>query len=137
MEVAERTVWELADLERYAAEYEYRDDELPVHFSAEPYTRISLHRDESMEVVLICFAAGQTSSVHDHRGSSCVIRVVNGMVLETLFEKAAGTTLAATGQHYLAPGDVSGLAGDRVHQLSNVDTAGTVLLNFYSPPFQT
>lgn len=137
MEVAGRTVWELADLERYAAEYEYHEGELPVHFSAEPYTRVSLSRDESMEVVLICFAAGQTSSVHDHRGSSCVIRVVRGTVLETLFEKAGGTTLRATGQHYLSPGDVSGLLGDQTHQLSNVDTTGTVLLNFYSPPFQT
>jgi len=34
------------------------------------------------------------------------------------------------------PGDVSGLSGEQIHQLSNVDTAGSVLLNFYSPPFQ-
>ncbi len=131
-----RVGWDLAELERYATEFECREDDLPVHFSAEPYTRIVLARDELVEVVLICFAAGQTSSVHDHRGSNCVIRVVRGKILETLFEKAAGTTLAHVFQHYLSPGDVSGLDGEQVHQLSNVDNSGSVLLNFYSPPFQ-
>jgi cysteine dioxygenase len=129
-------VWELADLERFAADYQFRESELPIHFSAEPYTRIVLHRDESMEVVLICFAAGQTSSVHDHRGSNCVIRVVRGKILETLFDKTDGETLGYALHHYLAPGDVSGLNGEQIHQLSNVDNSGSVLLNFYSPPFQ-
>ena len=36
-----------------------READLPIGFSTEPYTRIVLHRDESIEVVLICFAAGQ------------------------------------------------------------------------------
>lgn len=126
----------LRDLERLAAEYQCREDELPIQFSSEPYTRIVLQRDESVEVVLICFAAGQTSSVHDHRGSNCVIRVVRGRVLETLFDREDGGTLAHALHHYLSPGDVSGLDGEQVHQLSNVDNAGSVLLNFYSPPFQ-
>lgn len=130
------TEYELTALERFAAEYEVEESGLPIRFTAEPYTRVTLHRDESMEIVLICLAAGQTSSVHDHRGSKCVIRVVRGKILETLFEKSEGSTLAFSLLHYLRPGDVSGLDGEQVHQLSNVDIAGSVLLNFYSPPFQ-
>src|SRR3954454_20828383 len=84
---------ELEELVRYAADYQYREAELPIGYSCEPYTRIVLHRDESLEVVLICFAPGQTSSVHDHRGSNCVIRVVRGKILETLFERAEGDTI--------------------------------------------
>ena len=131
------TPYNLAELERYAADFQYREADLPITFSHEPYTRIVLHRDESLEVVLICFAAGQTSSVHDHRGSNCVIRLVRGRILETLFDRADGETLAYALHHYLASGDVSGLNGEQVHQLSNVDNSGSVLLNFYSPPFQT
>jgi cysteine dioxygenase len=131
-----RLGWEISELERFAAEYQYQESDLPVMFNLEPYTRIVLHRDEAMEVVLICFAAGQTSSVHDHRGSNCVIRVVRGKILETLFEKAGADTLRYALHHYLLPGDVSGLDGEQIHQLSNMDNSGSVLLNFYSPPFQ-
>jgi cysteine dioxygenase len=135
--VACGVVWELAELERFASEYAVQESALPVQFSTEPYTRVVLHRDESMEVVLICFAAGQTSSVHDHRGSNCVIRVVRGKILETLFEQADGGTLSYALHHYLSPGDVSGLDGEQTHQLTNVDNSGSVLLNFYSPPFRS
>ncbi len=130
-----RLAYDVAELERYAAEYEFREKELPIRYSSEPYTRVSLYRDELIEVVLICLSAGQTSSVHDHRGSNCVIRVVRGKILELLFAKDEGTTLTFAMHHYLVPGDVSGLDGEQVHQLSNVDNAGSVLLNFYSPPF--
>ena len=135
--VLESRRYDLGDLERYAAEYEYQEADLPIRFSSEPYTRVVLHRGERIEVVLICFAAGQTSSVHHHRGSNCVVRVVRGKVLETLFERQADGTLAHLLHHYIRPGDVSGLDSEQIHQLSNVDDAGSVLLNFYSPPFQT
>jgi cysteine dioxygenase len=125
----------LTELLLFASEYAFREADLPIHFSTEPYTRIPLHRDESIEIVLICFAAGQTSSVHDHQGSNCVIRVVRGKVMECLFAKT-GTTLEFLHRHDLKTGDVSGLDGEQIHQLSNLDTQGTVLLNFYSPPFK-
>jgi predicted metal-dependent enzyme (double-stranded beta helix superfamily) len=128
--------WDLATLERFATDYQYKEADLPIGFSSEPYTRIVLCRDESLEIVLICFAAGQTSSVHDHRGSNCVIRVLRGKILEMLFEKGESSTLAYLMHHCLSPGDVSGLDGEQIHQLSNVDNSGSVLLNFYSPPFQ-
>lgn len=119
----------------FARDYACREAELPIHFSTEPYTRIPLHRDESLEVVLICFAAGQTSSVHDHQGSNCVIRVVRGKVMESLFART-GTTLEFLHHHYLLSGEIFGLDGEQVHQLSNLDVEGSVLLNFYSPPFK-
>ena len=126
---------DLPSLVRLATDYPCRESDLPVHFAAEPYTRIPIYRDDDIEIVVICFAAGQTSSVHDHQGSNCVVRVVRGKVLECLF-KPDGETLVLDDHHYLSAGDVSGLDGEQVHQLSNVDPGGTVLLNFYSPPFR-
>jgi cysteine dioxygenase len=127
--------YDLPALVRFAADYRFAEGDLPIVFAAEPYTRIPIYRDEDIEIVVICFASGQTSSVHDHQGSNCVIRVVRGKVLECLFEPD-GETLAMTEHHYLKPGDIGGLDGQQVHQLSNVDPGGTVLLNFYSPPFK-
>jgi cysteine dioxygenase len=127
--------YDLPELLRFAREYEFREAELPIRFAAEPYTRIPIHRDEQIEIVVICFAAGQTSSVHDHQGSNCVIRVVRGKVMECLFQHR-GETLTMESHHDLKTGEVSGLDGQQIHQLSNLDPAGTVLLNFYSPPFK-
>jgi len=125
----------LADLRELASNYSVKRD-LPVRFDGEPYTRIPISRDGAIEVVVICLAEGQTSSVHDHRGSNCVVRVIRGKVLESLFSDAGDGTLQLDRNHYLSAGDVSGLDGSQVHQLINLDKQGTVLLNFYSPPFQ-
>lgn len=57
-------------------------------------------------------------------------------MLQTLFEKSGGDTLRHALHHYLLPGDVSGLEGEQIHPMSNVDNARSVLLNFYSPPFR-
>jgi cysteine dioxygenase len=125
----------LDQLREFACSYNVRPD-LPVHFDGRPYSRIPIHRDDFMEIVVICFADGQTSSVHEHEGSNCVVRVVSGKILENLFSAVGDGTLRFDRNHYLLPGDVSALDGAQVHQLINLDSRGSVLLNFYSPPFQ-
>ena len=109
--------------------------DMPVDFETKPYARFSIYRDEVYEVVVICFGPGQTSSVHDHRGSNCVVRVIEGRLLELFFDTDGGQTVLS-GHHYLGPGDVSGLDEARIHQIANLHPVGSVLLNFYSPPFQ-
>lgn len=131
----EPMTYDLPALLRFAKNYAFLEAELPIQFSTEPYTRIPIHRDESMEIVVICFASGQTSSVHDHQGSNCVIRVVRGKVMECLFTRIR-EMLHMDFHHYLHTGEISGLDGQQIHQLSNLDPSGTVLLNFYSPPFK-
>lgn len=127
--------YDLPNLLQFARDYTFQKADLPIRFAAEPYTRIPIYRDEQIEIVVICFAAGQTSSVHDHQGSNCVIRVVSGKVMECLFHRI-GETLHMDSHQYLHTGEISGLDGQQIHQLSNLDPAGTVLLNFYSPPFK-
>jgi cysteine dioxygenase len=123
----------LEELIQLAKDYCYED--LPIFFSDDnKYTRVVISKDEHLEVVVICFGPGQTSTVHDHQGSNCVIRVVDGKILETLF-KENNDSLEKISSHYINKGEVSGLDGVAVHQISNISKKGTVLLNFYSPPF--
>jgi cysteine dioxygenase len=110
--------------------------ETPAVFSADRYTRRTVYRDEGLEVVVICFAEGQATSVHDHQGSNCVVRILRGKVLETRFAPGENRRLDVLGSRCLLPGDVAGLGGTEIHQVCNLDPAGTVLVNFYSPPFQ-
>ncbi len=123
---------ELKELIELAKEYKF--DTLPINFDDKHYVRNVIYKDDKLEIVVICFSPGQTSTVHDHQGSNCVIRVVNGKILEQLF-KDNGSHLEFVSNHYLNEGDVSGLNGIAIHQISNINKEGTVLLNFYSPPF--
>ncbi len=127
--------YNLKELIEYAEKYQYEESKLPVAFDCEPYTRAPIFKSDEMEIVVICFADGQTSSVHHHQGSNCVVKVVRGKVLETLFDDIADV-LEFESSHVLKAGDVSGLDGKQIHQLSNMSKTGTVLLNFYSPPFK-
>ncbi len=128
------SIYSLDELVQFAKDYVVNEKELPISFDPTQYARTPIYKDENLEVVVICFSQGQTSSVHDHQGSSCVIRVVKGNMLEQLFEDK-GEKFEFVSNHYLAAGDVSGLDGEAIHQISNMDKNGTVLLNFYSPPF--
>jgi cysteine dioxygenase len=123
------------ELSEFASKYKCASD-LPVRFDDRPYTRIPIHRDSLIEIVVICFAEGQTSSVHNHEGSNCVVRLISGKVLESLFSDAGDGSLRFERNHYLEPGDVSALDGTQTHQLINLHSGGSVLLNFYSPPFR-
>lgn len=124
----------LEELLTFAKEYQYEESALPISYSDDKYVRTPIFKDQNLEVVVICFAPGQTSTVHDHQGSNCVIRVVRGKMLEQLF-KDNGKDIEFVSNHYLNKDDVSGLDGVAIHQISNMSKEGTVLLNFYSPPF--
>jgi predicted metal-dependent enzyme (double-stranded beta helix superfamily) len=130
-----RSCYTLDELSRLAREYPVSRD-LPERFDSQHYTRTTIYRDEDVEVVVICFAEGQTTSVHDHEGSNCVVRVLRGKMLENHFVESRNGQLDLLGNHDLRAGDVSGLDGEQIHQLCNLDPNGTVLLNFYSPPFK-
>lgn len=125
----------LKSLLSFAETYEYDEATLPISFESEPYTRTPIFKDDKIEIIVICFREGQTSSVHDHQGSNCVVKVVRGKMLETLYDDIADV-LEFQSNHVLKEGDISGLDGEQIHQLSNMSKTGTVLLNFYSPPFK-
>lgn len=129
--VAARPMQELLAI---AADLPAPADITAANFTDRPYTRIPVERSDDTEVIIIGFAEGQTSSVHDHRTSRCVVRVVSGKVLETLFRRLADGTLEPISSRVLSAGDISGLEPDEVHQVTNLDPAGTMLLNVYSPP---
>jgi len=129
-------MYSLEKLIQYAKDYIVDVKSLPIFFDPDHYSRNTIYKDDELEIVVICFNKGQTSSVHDHQGSNCVIRVIRGKMLEQIF-KDNGDTLEFVSNHYLDAGDISGLDGVAIHQISNMDKQGTVLLNFYSPPFVT
>ena len=107
-----------------------------LNFEDDRYQRNLLRRTENYEALLLCFEAGQRTPIHDHAGSACGVKVVEGMGVETIFEPTADGWLFATGSQSLPGGGVVGSVDSDTHQLSNLQTDGQrlVTLHIYSPP---
>jgi cysteine dioxygenase len=107
-----------------------------LRFSAKTYQRIPLRGSDWYQAWVMCWRNGQRSPIHDHRGSSCGVRVLQGVLTETLFDFAANGHVKARGSHDFEPGDVIGGEDSDVHQVSNLQAASAdlVTLHVYSPP---
>jgi cysteine dioxygenase len=104
-------------------------------FDEQSYVRRILLWTPDLEIVLLCWSAGQSSSIHDHRGSNCVTRVLTGRFRERLYQEdeTSGVYLE-TVSRMMEAGQISGLSGHQAHQVSNVLARGRgTLLNLYSP----
>ena len=86
--------------------------------------------------LLLCWRNGQRSPIHDHRGSSCGVRVVRGEATETVFEMTEQGHLYAVRTRKLPEGFVCATQDQDIHQLSNLQpgNADLITLHIYSPP---
>jgi cysteine dioxygenase len=107
-----------------------------IKFSTEHYVRNLMHSGPSYQALVICWHSGQRSPIHDHRGSSCAVKVISGTATETLFARAANGMYYATSSRQLATGDSCASQDSDVHQMSNLQPEGhdLVTLHIYSPP---
>lgn len=103
------------------------------HFSKQAYQRNLIARSETFELLLLCFEAGQRTPIHDHAGSACGVKVIEGTATETMFDKSVDNWLFATGSHELAQSGVVGSTDMDIHQLSNLqpDNRRLVTLHVY------
>jgi cysteine dioxygenase len=85
---------------------------------------------------VLCWRAGQRSPIHDHRGSSCGVKVIKGVATETFFDRTPHGHVYATGSRALNQGAVCGSQDDDLHQMSNLQAPGQdlITLHIYSPP---
>ncbi len=113
------------------------DDVRPfLSFSADHYVRNLMYAGSSYQALVLCWHSGQRSPIHDHRGSSCAVKVIAGVATETIFAPAANGMMYATGSRRLATGDACASQDADVHQMSNLEPEGTdlITLHIYSPP---
>lgn len=91
-----------------------------------------LHRDDAVEVWLICWDIGQDALLHDHGGSVGAFTVVRGSLMED-FGSVRGPGLR-TRRH--PAGACVGFGVDYLHNLVNVGTEPTISVHAYSPPLR-
>lgn len=109
-----------------------------IHFSSRRYQRIPFRSGDWYALWVMCWRNGQRSPIHDHIGSSCAVRVIEGTLTETLFDFAPNGHVKPTYSRDLTPGTVFGGEDTDVHQVSNLQAhnADLVTLHIYSPPLQ-
>ena len=131
-------------LELLHAELEALEDNLQMLapwwiFDSCSYRRNLIRRTAEYETLLLCWQPSQKSPIHDHRGSGCAFRVIEGVVTETLFErgKHENDPVTAASMRWLPPGAVCSSREFDIHEVANTQPhADLVTLHVYSPPLR-
>jgi len=107
-----------------------------VGFKEGNYWRHRVCRNESVEMLVICWRPGHETPIHDHNGSHGVVLVHRGIMWETIFAFDSENGLSyATGRACLE-GTITGAEVPDIHQLGNPDASGQNLItvHVYAPP---
>ena len=105
-------------------------------FGERTYGRASIRRRRHYEALVLCWRSGQRSPIHDHAGSSCAVRVIEGRATETQFIRSPCGRLVPRRSRTFGAGAVTGCCGGETHQMANLEPPGhdLITLHVYSPP---
>ncbi|MBT8485464.1 MAG: cysteine dioxygenase family protein [Phycisphaerales bacterium] len=107
-----------------------------VRFAPDSYCRNLLRVGPTYSALILCWRCGQTSPVHDHRGSACAVRVISGTASERRYRLTATGGLVERDVRAFAPGHVCGSYDADIHAMYNDQPGGEdlVTLHVYTPP---
>lgn len=107
-----------------------------VRFDPRAYQRIVIHHGTHFEALVLCWQSGQGSPIHDHAGSSCAVKIVEGCATETTYRRSPSGQLYPSQSRSYKQGSVTGCHDEGTHQVANLQPAGQglITLHVYSPP---
>lgn len=114
-----------------------REDIAPVCiFGAGAYRRNSISRTEHYELLALCWRSGHTTPIHDHEGSSCAFRIVEGVGTEIRFSPTPSGLICPAQVNRMDPGYICAAEDADIHQVANMQAPGQdlITLHIYSPP---
>lgn len=122
-------------LERYAVPS--HDLEPYFRWNDKHYTRTCIIRNPSFELLLVCYEAGQSTSIHDYDSQTAWIHPVMGEVIEERYEVDRGKGLKLTKEMHLGPGTDDSLSnGSSIHRFINPGPKRAATLNLYARPMR-
>lgn len=114
-----------------------RDDvEHRVAFDPDHYKRNLIHLGDAHAALVLCWSPGQASPIHDHRGSACGVKVIQGTLSETRYRHLEGGGIEPMGQGQLEEGAVCGSCDQDTHVIENCTDTDLITLHVYTPPLQ-
>jgi cysteine dioxygenase len=105
-------------------------------FSEKRYARNLVYKDGQFEIMIMCWNAGQRSSIHDHAGSLGGIKILQGELTECLFGRAANGMIKSLSSAEYAIEEARVEETSLIHQISNLQAGNrrTVSVHIYVPP---
>jgi cysteine dioxygenase len=130
---------ELAELNTWLGRVEPLRTELRPHvsFKADTYARHRVFISQHVELLVLCWRPGQRTPIHDHNGSYGTVRVLEGVMWETIFRLDGARGLAYETAREWTPGQTTeGADIPDIHQIGNPDISGQDLISLhaYAPP---
>ena len=104
-------------------------------FTEISYTRNLVFRNESFEIMVICWNYGQRSCIHDHPENGCFLKVLQGSLVEETYKMISGKPSLAKSSE-LSVGSIAYQKGKTgLHRIINPHMdQRTVTIHIYSPP---
>lgn len=104
-------------------------------FNRGGYRRNLIHTGPGYQAWLLCWRRGQFSPIHDHTGSACGVRVIQGVATETLFRKRRDGRLVRGKTFTHKAGTVIASVDSDIHTMGcHADaTEDLISLHIYSP----
>jgi|SRR5688572_14912011 cysteine dioxygenase len=105
-------------------------------FSDKRYARNLVYKDHRFEIMIMCWKAGQRSSIHDHAGSLGGIKLLHGQLTECLFGRAANGMIKSLSSADYEIEETRVEATSLIHQISNLqaENGKTLSVHIYIPP---
>jgi cysteine dioxygenase len=110
-----------------------------VQFNEGTYRRNQIRLGTWYEALVICWGPGHKSYIHDHQGSSCCFRVIEGAAKEVICRPTGRVAdlplVRPIDTRALPAGHVCGSASAHIHEVINPSqTDDLITLHIYSPP---
>ena len=110
-----------------------------IRFDTDCYRRNLVHLGPGYVALVLCWRPGQASPVHDHRGSACALRVIEGVASERRYERNHDGRIVEKSCNRYVTGQVCGTYDADIHTMFNAEPAGCdlVTLHVYTPPMRS
>jgi cysteine dioxygenase len=110
-----------------------------IQFNENTYRRNRIKLGDWYECLVLCWKPSQKSYIHDHQGSSCCFKVIEGTALEMICAKTGRTAelplVRPIDSRTLEEGVVCGSLAAHIHEVINPnDSSDLITLHIYSPP---
>lgn len=106
-------------------------------FVENTYTRNAVIHNDNFTILVLCWAKGMKSQIHDHPCDGCFIVGLDGTLIEQKFEKTDDDFLVETEKTTLTKGSIAWMHDSiGLHQIINPnEDQNAITLHIYYPPF--
>jgi len=108
-----------------------------IHYEQSRYTRNLVGYDDKFTLLLLCWDKGRGSPIHDHAGSSCWVKMLEGELTETRYQLDDEGNVGVKSRTVITPDDVVYIDDTLgLHKMENENPDNIAIsLHVYSPPY--